>query len=180
MFNFFRKTNEINKNVGNKEDCYLYKSKVLDQRILDDDKLEHYNDLLFDENVPVYFKDLIKYFLLPYKISILKFTFNKEYFEDPFPFDFEHNHQHIAPSLRVIKEDQFNIPMGYPSWFCAGFPDVAIWAMKGDGRELIFKRYENLPEEELIEGRYIKADIINDMIKLYQSNTNKPLECKLY
>ena len=34
--------------------------------------------------------------------------------------------------------------MGYPSWFFIAFPDVAFWAMKGDGLELIKKRFKNL------------------------------------
>lgn len=80
MFNLFKKNNE-----GSKDDCYLIKSGVFEQKILDDDKLDHYNDLLCDDKIPENFKDLIRYFLIPYKISILKYTLNKEYYEDPFP-----------------------------------------------------------------------------------------------
>jgi hypothetical protein len=52
--------------------------------------------------------------------------------------------------------------------------------MKGDGLELIKKRFKNLSEEELIDGNHIRANLLNDIIKLYQNNTNKPLECKIY
>lgn len=175
MFNLFNKKNE-----GNKGDCYLIQSGVFEQKILDDDKLDHYNDLLRDDEIPENFKDLIRYFLIPYKISILKYTLNKEYYENPFPVDFHNNHKHIAPSLKKIKENPFDIAMGYPSWFFIAFPDVAIWAMKGEGHELIKKRFKNLSEEELIDGNHIRANLLNDIIKMYQSNTNKPLECKLY
>ena len=99
MFNLFKKTNE-----GSKDDCYLIKSGVFEQKILDDDKLDLYNDLLLDDKIPENFKDLIRYFLIPNKISILKYTLNKEYYEDPFPVDFRNNHKHIAPSLKKIKE----------------------------------------------------------------------------
>ena len=175
MFNLFKKTNE-----GSKDDCYLIKSGVFEQKILDEDKLDHYNDLLRDNKIPENFKDLIRYFLIPYKISILKYTLNKEYYEDPFPVDFHNNHKHIAPSLKKIKENPFDIAMGYPSWFFIAFPDVAFWAMKSDGLELIKKRFKNLSEEELIEGNHIRANLLNDIIKLYQNSTNKPLECKIY
>jgi hypothetical protein len=115
-----------------------------EQKILDDDKLDLYNDLLLDDKIPENFKDLIRYFLIPNKVSILKYTLNKEYYEDPFPVDFRNNHKHIAPSLKKIKENPFDIAMGYPSWFFIAFPDVAFWAMKGDGLELIKKRFKNL------------------------------------
>jgi hypothetical protein len=175
MFKLFSKKNE-----GNAGDCYLIKSGVFEQNILNDDKLDHYNDLLRDNEIPENFKDLIRYFLIPYKISILKFTLNKEYYENPFPVDFHNNHKHIAPSLKKIKENPFDIAMGYPSWFYVAFPDVALWAMKDDGLELIEKRFKNLSEEELVDGNHIRANLLNDIIKLYQSNINKPLECKKY
>ena len=88
MFNLFKKTNE-----GSKDDCYLIKSGVFEQKILDDDKIDLYNDLLRDDKIPENYKDLIRYFLIPNKISILKYTLNKEYYENPFPVDFHNNHK---------------------------------------------------------------------------------------
>lgn len=70
--------------------------------------------------------------------------------------------------------------MGYPSWFLISFPDVALWAIKGKGRFLIEDKCRKLSEEELTDGRYIKADLLNDFIKMYQKNTQKLLECKKY
>jgi hypothetical protein len=175
MFNIFNKKNE-----GNKDDCYLIKSGVLEQKTLDEDNLDHYNDILRDVEVDQQFKDLIRYFLIPYKISILKFSLNQEYYQNPYPIDFENNHRHIAPSLKKIKENPLDVAMGYPSWFFIAFPDVALWAMKGEGVELVVRKFKNFSEEELVEGNYIRTHLLNDIIKLYQSNTNKPLECKLY
>jgi hypothetical protein len=175
MFNLFQKTND-----GSKDDCYLIKSGVLKQKTLDDDKIDQYNDLLQDKETPDFFKDLIRNFLIPYKISPLKFTLNKKYYEDPFPMDLEHDHKHIAPSLKKIKENPWDIAMGYPSWFFVAFPDVALWVMKGAGLEIIKSRFKNLSAEELIDGKHLRANLLNDIIKLYQSNTNKPLECKKY
>ncbi len=175
MFNLFKRINE-----GNKSDCYLIKSGVFEQKILDDDKLEHYNNLLCDEEIPKNFKDLILYFLIPYKISILKYSLNKEYFADPFPYDLHNKHKHIAPSLTKIKENQFDIPMGYPSWFFIAFPDVALWVMKGEGIQHVKKRIKDLSEEDLFDGNHIRTNFLHDFIKLYQTNTNKPLECKKF
>ena len=175
MFNLFKKINE-----GNKADCYLIKSGIFENKILDEDNLEDYNELLHDNEIPDFYKDLVRYFLLPYKISLLKFTLNKEYYEDPFPVDLQYDHKHIAPSLKKIKENPFDIAIGYPKWFFIAFPDVALWAMKGAGLELIERKFKNLNEEDVIDGSHIKATILNDIIGMYQNNTNKSLECKKY
>jgi hypothetical protein len=92
---YLKKTNE-----GSKDDCCLIKSGVFEQKILDEDKLDLYNDLSRDDKIPENYKDLIRYFLIPNKISILKYNLNKEYYENPFPVDFHNNHKHIAPSLK--------------------------------------------------------------------------------
>lgn len=175
MFNLFNK-----KNDGNKEDCYLLKSGVFEKKIQDDDNLEQYNDILHDDEASNNFKDLIRYFLIPYKISILKYTLNKEYYEDPFPIDNHNNHKHIAPSLKKLKENPLEIAMGYPSWFLIAFPDVSLWVMKGDGFEIIKNRFEKCTEEELSDGNHIRLNLLNDIIKLYLLKTNKSLECKKY
>ena len=178
MLNFFN-----NKNQNRKEDCYLYKSGVIPEEILEDDNLDKYNLLLQDEKTSDFLKSLIKYFLVPYKISLLKFTLNKEYYENPYPIDFTNNHIYISPSLKKIKklkENPFNIPLGYPNWFFIAFPDVALWAFEGEGLKLIKNRFKNIPEDELVDGKHISPDLLDDIIKLYQNNTNKQLECKKY
>lgn len=186
MFNFFKKRkinkNNISSNLDflKKEDCYLFLSGVFEQNILDDDKLENYNELLIDIEVHDNYKDLIRYFLLPYKISSLKFTLNHEYYRDPFPSDIRHKHKHIAPSLRKIKEQPFEIALGYPSWFFAAFPDVSLWAMRGEGKELVLNKFRSLSEDEIIQNNSIRSEHLHEIIELYKSNTNKTLECMKY
>ena len=175
MFNLLTKKYE-----GNKEDCYLLKSGSFEQKILDDDKLELYNDLLRDNKTSDNIKDVIRGFFIPYKISLLKFSLNKEYYENPHTVIFYNNDKHIAPSLKKIMENQFDIAMGYPSWFIIAFPDVVLWVMQGDGFEIINKRFKNLTDDEIGDGNHIRPNLLNDTIKLYQSNTSKPLECKKY
>lgn len=175
MFNFFKR-----KIKGDRQNCYLIQSGAFEQRILDNDKLILYNDLLRDDEIPEDFKVVIQSFLIPYKISVLKYTLNEEYFEEPFSADFQKTVLHIAPSLRKIRENPFDIPMGYPRWFFIAFPDVVLWAMKGEGFESIKRRYRNLSEEEIVDDNYIRSSLLHDIINLYQNTTNKPLECRLY
>jgi hypothetical protein len=162
------------------ENCYLIASKVFEKKILDDDSLSIWNDHLNDPEAPDDQKFLIINFLLPYKISVLKFLLNKDYWEDPFPVDFTNNHKHIAPSLKKIKESRYDIALGYPDWFFVAFPDVAFWAMKGPGKSLIMSKFKNYPEEKLSDGNYLRPNLLNEIIKMYLNNTGNPLECKKY
>lgn len=174
MINIFKKTDDL-------KDCYLIASNVFEKKVLDEDKLELYNELLLDSEIPDSLKFLIKNFLLPYKISILKWTLNKEYYEDPYPVDFRNDHKQIAPSLKIIKQDPVGTwTEGYPSWFYIVFPDVLLWAIKGEGNRLIKKKFEYYSEEQFIEGNRIRPDVLNEIIQMYLKNTGKPLECKKY
>jgi len=109
----------------------------------------------------------------------MKFSLNIEFYDNPFPVDIYHNHKHIAPSLKEIKDNCY-IAQGYPDWFYAAFPDVALWAIKGEGFVQIKNKFEKLPEKELIEGNQIKMNLLDDIINTYINNTGKSLECKKY
>lgn len=173
MFNFFRKTES-------KDKCYLITSNAFEKKVLDEDSLSLYNGILNDEKASGYFKDLIIKFLLPFKISLLKFSLNKEFYEDPFPVNI-HNNIQVAPSLKIIKENPFDyISLGYPSWFYMAFPDVALWAMNGEGQILIKNKFKKYSEDELTDGNHIRANLLKYIIKLYLSKTGKSLECKKY
>ncbi len=173
MFSFVKKYNE-----GSKDDCYLKNSGVLEQEILDQDTMENYNDYLDNPKIPCFFKGLIKNILIPYKISLLKFIFNTEYFEKPYPADFLYDHKHIAPSLKKIKEESIDIPMGYPNWFVVVFPDVALWAIKGSGKSVVKNKLKNLSAKDLDDSNHLRVHLLEYIVELYLRKTNKPLECK--
>lgn len=160
--------------------CYLWDSGVFDENQLAEDSLFLYNDYLNDNEVSDYFKQIIIEFLLPFKISFLKFNLNMEYFDDPFPTDIHNQHKHIAPSLKLLKQEPWDIPLGYPAWFISAFPDVVCWARRGTGKDLIFSKLEGLSEDQLIEGKHIKRKILLLIINMYLENTNEGLECKKY
>src|SRR5690554_3168750 len=129
MLSFFKKKSS--------KDCYLLSSKVFDNKTLNNKKLEDFDRILTNPDTDPYFKKVINLFLKPYNISLLKWTLNDEYFKHPFPVDLHHNHRHIAPSLKRIKEDSTKRAMGYPSWFYAAFPDVLEWAAQNPGYEIV-------------------------------------------
>lgn len=159
---------------------YLVKAGTIDQKRLDEDSLELYDDIL-NGDLDEYTKQIISIYYRPFEISILKYMLNREYLYDPNPIDLRHGHSQIAPSLKIIKENwiSHNAP-GYPSWFYMVFPDVAIWAIKGDGKKLIIKKFRKLNESEFIENKQIKGEYLIEIIKLYKSKTGNTLECAIY
>lgn len=166
-----------------KEECYLIKSGALDKDVLDkNNKLELYNDLLKDANTPDNMKTVINQFLIPYKISFIKFGLNTEFFDSNLPFSslYEAEYEHISPSLRKIQENRIYIPRIYPKWVFAAFPDVILWLMKGNGRNVLKDKFNKLTESELTDDGYIKLNILKEIITKYQIDTNKSLECKIY
>jgi hypothetical protein len=136
-----------------------------------------YENILTEDEISNSFKYIIKKFLIPYKISFLKYGLNNEYFNYPIPAGFR-DVSHIAPSLVELKKNTFDIALGYPNWFLKAFPDVAIWVMKGDGFNLIQKKFKLLSEDDLSDGNFIRAEILNEVIKLYLIKTQKKLECR--
>jgi hypothetical protein len=156
--------------------CYLHKSGVLPEKELEVDTIEVYSELLKELDIPEWLYHVITEFLVPFKISFVKFNLNREYYEQPFPVDFTHNHSYIAPSLRTLKKPT-NRPLGYPNWFFWAFPDVVVW---GSGNKLLEKHFGHLSKDQLVYNDTFRPEILYKLIKLYQKKTGKELECKLY
>lgn len=135
-----------------------------------------------DINTPNNLKIVINQFLIPYKISILKFGFNNEFFETNLPFSslYENGYEHVSPSLRKIQENRIAIPRIYPNWVFSAFPDVVLWSMKGNGKAILYNKFNGLTDDELKDGNHIKLKLIKEIISLYQIDTNKTLECKIH
>lgn len=165
MFDFFKRSTD-----------YLQPSNAEEHQIMSEDKLSNYNELLNEEEVSEYFKSVIRLFLIPNKISPLKFLINKECFED----FYSRGSDNVAPSLIKFKQHGLDRPIGYPDLFYIAFPDVALWAMKGHGLELILKKLQHYSEDEACEGEYFKISILNDIIQMFFNNISKSLECKKY
>jgi len=165
MFDFFKKSTD-----------YLQPSNAEEHQIMSEDKLSNYNELLNEEEVPEYFKSVIRLFLIPNKISPLKFQINMECFED----FYSRGSDNVAPSLIKFKQHGLDRPMGYPDWFYIAFPDVALWAIHGGGIELVEKKLQNYSEEEIFDGDHLNISILIGIIRMYLNNTSKSLECKKY
>lgn len=176
--------NKNKKNINSidfiNKDCYLIKSNVIDKETINSVTMESYNEFLLDDEIPKFLKDHINFFLIPYKISMLKFSLNSEYYKQPYPVDLVNNHSYIAPSLVKIKESNyFDIPPGYSELQIISFPDVVWWAMN-EGKEIMRRKISHFSEEELIENNHFSAQAFNVFIEQYLISTHKALECMLY
>jgi hypothetical protein len=165
-------------NINNAD--YLIKSELGDTDGLEaDNNLESYEELLSDEDTPQSSKELIINFLLPYKISLLKFTLNQEYFEQDSFLDDIRDYEYIAPSLKEIKCNRHYIVSAYPEWFYSAFPDVVIWSQIEPGEESLKKMFFSLPEGYTIEMGHFKTDLLKRIVDTYLEDTNNLLECQV-
>lgn len=142
--------------------------------------LQQWRELLEDDDMPAHFKVVIRDFLLPYKINPIKYLVNHDGTTDPTRFILYDNDPLFSESLRKIQQNPTIRVMGYPSWFYLAFPDVALWAIKGEGKKIIINKFSDLEEEEFIdsETNKIRHRYLDRIIKFYLENGNR-LECVL-
>lgn len=145
MYNFF------NKSVKPRG-CYLSACSEMTKEMFEGDKLTFWDEVLEDPNLDNNLRTVIKTCLIPHKISFLKYTLNKEFFEDLNSSLLPEDVQHIAPSLIKIVQNRIDMPAGYPNWFFIAFPDVALWAMHGIGLDLVIKKLQKSSEIEASDG----------------------------
>lgn len=165
------------------EDDYLFQADVVYHESLQQESVELWKRLLADITVPMNQADrhFISFFLVLFRISMLKFTMNMAYVQDgiymvdwPFHEERKHENAHISPSLRAIYQFYLQIPMCYPLKFIVAFPDVIRWAMGATGStslKLTFEDYENLDTKKL------GTDILLQIVQLYRKTTSLDLEC---
>lgn len=153
---------------------YLLKADYIDQEILDSEKMLSWEDVLADERTDEEFETAIKDFLIPYRISVLKYSFNRDYYENRYQ-QLGSQDKHIAPSLKIIRDDFKYKVRFYPSWFYIAFPDVLKWAVdpnEGWSKvETILKPFS----EVLLENQNY---CLNKIIEMFY-NEHQSLECEL-
>lgn len=153
---------------------YLLQADYLDQEILDSEKMLSWEEILADERTDEEFEEAIKDFLIPYRISVLKYSLNRDYYENPYQ-KLGSQDKHIAPSLKIIRDDFKYKVRFYPSWFYIAFPDVLKWAVDPNEGwpkvETILKPFS----EVLLENQ---NHLLNKIIELFY-NERQSLECEL-
>ena len=62
--------------------------------------------------------------------------------------------------------------------FYIAFPDVAVWAAMGQGRNIVVSKFKKDIKDEPIEGEFCKVLILSEIIKMYLEKESIPFECK--
>ena len=77
------------------------------------------------------------------------------------------------------------IPLGYPNWFVAAYPDVVAWAIEAvdSSEQNILKAFGFVSVEEyekydrLDEERHFKHELLRKLVDFYIEYINSRLEC---
>ena len=166
---------------------YLIESN-LDREILRKDSVRLYLDLLEEPTTSKSDKELISDFLMPYRISLVKYGFNKEFYELPDLIQSTFNeddlylgrngYRYVSPSLKIIGKNPDLKVRAYPDYFFIAFPDVVYWALETE----ILKVNQMLSfytDAELIIDGFANPDILKKIINLYLKSTKNELECRI-
>lgn len=143
-------------------------------------ELQLWTELANDSEVPLSMRSAISELFIPYKISIKKFHVNQDATSDPFRYLMYDTNTLFSKTLKIFQQNPTLKAVGYPNWFYLAFPDVALWAIKGNGNKIIKEQFNNLSEDELISDNIIRLKYIKKIINLYSQNTAKVLEVSIY
>lgn len=166
-------------NINNSD--YLLKSGFSDINAKALNNVNSWDKILADPATTSDDAKLIHRFFKPYKISLLKFILNKDCYEKSTFLDDVTDKYEVAPSLRKIIDAPFEYKVpAYPDWFYIAFPDVVIWCMDGDGKQLLREKISGLTEEVVVEDGHFNASILESVIELYLKHNQNLLECQIY
>lgn len=142
------------------------------------DSNDEWEALLSDDSVAERFKWVIRTFLKPHNIDPTKFTTNMDATSDPYRYLMYRDNKNFSSTLQQFQENPSLKAMGYPEWFYWAFPDVAMWAIRGQGNKLVKEKLEGLAEEDLVDfdKNHLKEGILKTIINLYL--VDGELECK--
>lgn len=164
---------------------YLLKSGVPNlNEALNNDKLTLYDEIISNNTSQstagaTVDDSYLKEFLIKYKISLLKYSLNRDFLAQPFlhsNIEERLESKCIAPSLlKLINNKQLQIMM-YPKWFYSSFPDVIVWATHNKGESIaeIFNSYE---DKDLFKNK-IKFELLTKIIDKYL-RLHEDLECTI-
>lgn len=128
--------------------------------LLKNEELAQWRELASDVQVPIYFRTTIEDFFIPYRISLKKFLVNRDAYNSP-TFIIEYDGSPLlSKTLKIFLEDPSLRAMGYPSWFYQSFPDVAMWAIKGNGNVIVKQMFSNLTEGAVVVDGQLRPEIL--------------------
>lgn len=125
------------------------------------------------------FAPIVKDFFIPDDISVAKFSNNWH--------AVIYRNERSENVTKTIEQMDLllGIPLGYPNWFVAAYPDVVSWAAKAaDSSEtkileaLGFKNVEEYEKyDRMDEEKHFKHELLGNLVNYYLKNVDGNLEC---
>jgi hypothetical protein len=142
------------------------------------------------------FNFLVNNFFIPDKIEFVKFSANfhavindsAELYSLYAQFDEVEKElsNNITKSMQGM-DLLGGVPLGYPNWFVAAYPDVMLWATKAadasDSDSILFKAFgiektEDFENLQLLDNqKHFKNEFLRKLVDFYLRTTNLTLEC---
>ena len=126
-------------------------------------------------SIPRYFREGITKLMLPYKIDMDLFETNIDCFNTRSSQSCKTG-KSCTNSLVNILNERFNLPLGYPNWFYAAFPDVASWLITDEGMSYLKNSFSDSDDIVDSESDKVKIDILRQLVEVYKSKKCTKLE----
>jgi len=145
-------------------------------------------------------KEQLEMFYTIDDLSYFKIIANEEYTTRSHKF-FNWDDKFASPSIKFLTNNSLIVSYIYPRWFWYAYPDVVIWAVKGDGKIILEKNMgyklsylKNIDQSDAFQdfmttefyGNFnnenssikIRKEHLREIIELYKNNNpNLALEC---
>ena len=128
-----------------------------------------------ERSIPRYFREGITKLMLPYKIDMDLFETNIDCFNTR-SSQSRKTGESCTNSLIYILNERFNLPLGYPNWFYAAFPDVTSWLITDEGMNYLKKSFSNSDDIVDSESDKVKVDILRQLVEVYKNKKCNKLE----
>ena len=122
--------------------------------------------------------DAIQKLFIPYDISVEKFVINMDCFNNSCDYSHEYGCGCTYSMLNWTNMPHWELPMGFPHWFYAAFPDVAKWCGTENAREYL-EPIINREDSELSDSDCrLKVYVLKQVVDAYLSVPGNKLEVK--
>lgn len=130
-----------------------------------------------DYSNSAYFREGIAKLMIPYKIDMKKFNVNFDCFKNRYSYSHKYSQGSTFSMIQLAEYlDVWNLPMGYPDWFYAAFPDVVCWLLSKEGLNTAEQQLGALDDVEDPNSGKLKIDILKALVELYLIIKSKKLE----
>lgn len=132
-----------------------------------------------DYSIQAYFREGIAKLMIPFKIDIKKFCVNLDCFENRYSYSYKYGQGSTFSMISLAEAiDTWNLPLGYPNWFYAAFPDVVCWLLTKEGFDAVDQQCRAINDTEAVDpnSRKLKVDILRLLVDNYLEVKSKKLE----